>query len=295
MLLLQQAAAAEASLRRGTMDPAAAVREFIARPEPGVLRDVHLGVPTPPGFRPEDVHMAAGSLDYYHYGHHGLDDRGWGCAYRSLQTLASWLLVSHHVPLERAQALLAPAGLPSRRGSAHGALRGAPLPTHTRIQQELVAAGDKPAGFEGSRQWIGSQEVGLVLSRLYGVQCKFVFVTRGSELGAHVARELADHFGACGPRSPVMMGGGSLAHTVVGVALPGEGAPADAEPMLLILDPHYVAAADSAADARSLCGKSANLEGYRGAPVGWRSVRSFAQQCFYNLCLPTPAPASAAE
>ncbi|VDK24535.1 unnamed protein product [Taenia asiatica] len=68
----------------------------------------------------------------------GMDDKNWGCAYRSLQTLASWLLWRGIVtPLQ-------------------------PLPSHRDIQEALVRVGDKPSKFVGSRQWIGSLEpIGL--------------------------------------------------------------------------------------------------------------------------------------
>ncbi|EUB56043.1 Ufm1-specific protease [Echinococcus granulosus] len=67
----------------------------------------------------------------------GVDDKNWGCAYRSLQTLASWLLWQGIVtPLQ-------------------------PLPSHRDIQEALVRVGDKPSKFIGSRQWIGSLEFHL--------------------------------------------------------------------------------------------------------------------------------------
>lgn len=31
-----------------------------------------------------------GSYEYYHYGDQQFNDQGWGCAYRSLQSLLSW-------------------------------------------------------------------------------------------------------------------------------------------------------------------------------------------------------------
>lgn len=40
----------------------------------------------------------------------------------------------------------------------------------------LVDAGDKPATFVGSRQWIGSIEVQLVLNQLIGITSKILFV-----------------------------------------------------------------------------------------------------------------------
>ena len=36
-----------------------------------------------------------GAYDYYHYAQDGTNDRGWGCAYRSLQTIWSWYCHRH--------------------------------------------------------------------------------------------------------------------------------------------------------------------------------------------------------
>ena len=61
-------------------------------------------------------------------------DDGWGCAYRSLQTIVSWFRLQGYT--------------------------SAATPTHKEIQQALVDLGDKPPSFVGSRKWIGSMEVG---------------------------------------------------------------------------------------------------------------------------------------
>lgn len=45
-----------------------------------------------------------------------------------------------------------------------------------KYTKALVDAGDKPATFVGSRQWIGSIEVQLVLNQLIGVTSKILFV-----------------------------------------------------------------------------------------------------------------------
>jgi hypothetical protein len=34
--------------------------------------------------------VVKGDYDYHHYMQDGFDDNGWGCAYRSLQTIWSW-------------------------------------------------------------------------------------------------------------------------------------------------------------------------------------------------------------
>lgn len=47
---------------------------------------------------------------------------------------------------------------------------------HYDVAKALVDAGDKPAAFVGSRQWIGSIEVQLVLNQLFGITSKILFV-----------------------------------------------------------------------------------------------------------------------
>ena len=37
------------------------------------------------------VYQVSGHYAYHHYLQDGYDDSGWGCAYRSLQTIVSWL------------------------------------------------------------------------------------------------------------------------------------------------------------------------------------------------------------
>ena len=41
--------------------------------------------------RGEDVRTKPGKVTYWHYGCQGVDDRGWGCGYRTLQTIISWI------------------------------------------------------------------------------------------------------------------------------------------------------------------------------------------------------------
>ncbi|KAG5582473.1 hypothetical protein H5410_053100 [Solanum commersonii] len=53
------------------------------------LKDVHLTIPSS-GISGGVASLVQGSYQYYHYLHEGLDDSGWGCAYRSLQTIISW-------------------------------------------------------------------------------------------------------------------------------------------------------------------------------------------------------------
>ncbi|XP_068616188.1 ufm1-specific protease 2-like, partial [Brachionichthys hirsutus] len=101
----------------------------------GYLRNPHL-VLTHPSLDNGKVYLVQGTYSYHHYMQDRMDDNGWGCAYRSLQSICSWFLQQGYV--------------------------GRPVPTHKEIQQALVDIGDKPAPFVGSRQWIGSIEVQAV-------------------------------------------------------------------------------------------------------------------------------------
>ena len=122
------------------------------------LRNVHA---IPPGLPASHVvggtaHCVRGSYDYYHYMQDRFDDGGWGCAYRSLQTLCSWFRLQHY--------------------------SSAPVPTHREIQECLCRIGDKPASFVGSKQWIGAIELSYVLDELLGMTCKIMTVQSGHDL-----------------------------------------------------------------------------------------------------------------
>ncbi|MBN3273236.1 UFSP1 protease, partial [Polyodon spathula] len=173
----------------------------------GLLRNAHQGLPPP---EPESSiwrrSLIRGDCLYYHYGCDGLDDRGWGCGYRTLQTLSSW--ICFQTPGENA------------------------TPSPGQIQEALVQIQDKPPGFAGSRSWIGSFEIALCLESFHRVPCKIVHVRRGAELPNRVD-ELHRHFERFG--SPAMMGGDSDngSKAILGVCSGDRGH------YLLVLDPHY--------------------------------------------------------
>ncbi|KAI9985596.1 hypothetical protein PInf_004977 [Phytophthora infestans] len=178
-----------------------------------VLFNVHEGIPRSGVGDNCQSALVDGFYGYYHYLQQGMNDKGWGCAYRSLQTLASWLFVQHYTQ----QRFL----------------------SYEQIQSALVKIGDKPARFQGSTEWIGSLEVGYVLDELYGVTFRSLSVSSGAQL-PDVARELLYHFETQG--TPVMMGGGQLAFTLLGVDYdPDAGVCA-----FLTLDPHYTGDEDLA-------------------------------------------------
>ena len=63
--------------------------------------------------------------------------------------------------------------------------------------------GDKESSFLGSKQWIGSFEVSIVLNHLLGVTSRITNVPSGTEMGS-TGRELLRHFEEEG--TPVMIG-----------------------------------------------------------------------------------------
>jgi Ufm1-specific protease 2 len=214
-----------------------------------VLFNVHEGIP-PSGIPGGTQYLVDGFYGYYHYMQQSMNDKGWGCAYRSLQTLASWLYWNHYTTV-------------------------ATTLSHAEIQQTLVAIGDKPSAFIGSREWIGSMEVGFVLDERFGISFRTLNVASGPQL-VEKAQELKHHFETQG--TPVMMGGGQLAFTLLGIDYNA----ATGECAFLILDPHYV----GAEDLETIQTKTMALEGYKAVPCGWRKVSSFSKTSFYNLCLP---------
>ncbi|KAH7933403.1 hypothetical protein HPB49_012221 [Dermacentor silvarum] len=118
-----------------------------------LLEDVHEGLGLPP--QASRTACVKGKYAYYHYGCDGVDDRGWGCGYRTLQTICSWVVYQKHKTGEGARA----------------------VPSIAEIQAALVTLGDKESQFSGSRDWIGSTEVFLCLDHFY--QHYLVFFTEG--------------------------------------------------------------------------------------------------------------------
>jgi hypothetical protein len=75
--------------------------------------------------------------------------QGWGCGYRTLQTLCSWIKLSK------------------------GDVCKEVVPSIKTIQESLVKMEDKPQSFIGSKEWIGSFEVSLVIDFLFDVSMKY--------------------------------------------------------------------------------------------------------------------------
>lgn len=193
-----------------------------------------------PGVAGGKLSLVDGLYSYHHYMQDQFDDNGWGCAYRSLQTIVSWYRLQGYTDKL--------------------------VPSHREIQKCLVDIGDKPANFIGSRQWIGSTEVGFVLETLLGVTIKVLCASDGQEMQT-LASSLAYHFQTQG--TPVMIGGGVLAHTILGI----DYNETSGDVKFLILDPHYTG------------GENLTTIINKGW-CGWKTTEFWKKDAFYNMCLP---------
>ncbi|XP_034936264.1 ufm1-specific protease 2-like [Chelonus insularis] len=199
--------------------------------EPHIAIKSHLGT---------NSSLVSGLYSYYHYEQDNFNDSGWGCAYRSLQTIFSWFKLQGYTDK--------------------------PIPSHRDIQKCLVDIGDKAPKFIGSNQWIGSTEVGFVLEILLNISVKVLCASNGKDM-PNLIDDLREHFDNQG--TPVMIGGGVLAHTILGVSYDEE----NKQPYWLILDPHYEG--------------SDNLnEVITKGMCAWKGKEFWRKDAFYNMCLP---------
>eukprot|EP00471_Norrisiella_sphaerica_P005395 CAMPEP_0184481226 /NCGR_PEP_ID=MMETSP0113_2-20130426/2770_1 /TAXON_ID=91329 /ORGANISM="Norrisiella sphaerica, Strain BC52" /LENGTH=519 /DNA_ID=CAMNT_0026860217 /DNA_START=126 /DNA_END=1682 /DNA_ORIENTATION=- len=170
------------------------------------LMNVHRNVKHS-GVKGGKVFTVDGDYLYCHYMQDSFDDKGWGCAYRTFQTICSWLQLQGYTNLQ--------------------------IPSHREIQEALVACEDnQKTSLIGSKQWIGAIELQMVLKYRYGIEARVLHVTSGADINTK-ARFLAKHFETEG--TPVMIGGGYLAYGLVGI----DWNEATGECKYLILDPHY--------------------------------------------------------
>ncbi|KAH8254114.1 hypothetical protein KR032_008559 [Drosophila birchii] len=185
-----------------------------------------------------------GSFEYFHYGCDGHQDVGWGCGYRTLQSAISWII--------------------RRKGSSLA--EDQHVPSIREIQKILVGIGDKGAGFEGSRDWIGTLEEFYVIDVLYQLPCRILHV---KELGSpEVLAQIRSYFEKY--EGFIAMGGLSdtASKAIIGYhcsAQPGRD-------YLLIVDPHFASVPSSRQHLID--------EGY----VRWVPVDEFPPGT-YNLCL----------
>lgn len=233
--------------------------------EKGYLCNVHSSIIDKSGVKGTTHGIIDGIYTYHHYMQERFNDNGWGCAYRSLQTIISWFKhqgyiyspdVKRHEANQEAKTLKLLDSLE----------REWRVPSHQEIQQVLVDVGDKQENFIGSSKWIGSQEICFVLSHLFNIDSKFISVNSGSEL-AYKGRDLCHHFET--QSTPVMIGGGVLAHTIIGCDFNDK----NGDISYLILDPHYTGSEDLPTILK---------KGW----CGWKKNSFWDKSSFFNLCLP---------
>ena len=134
----------------------------------------------------------------------------------------------------------------------------------------LVKMEDKPVSFVGSRDWIGSVEVALVLDYFCDIPGKIIHAEPGSGL-MKIYDTVKEHIDKTG--CPIMMGG-NLDASSKGVF----GACATkSSKFFLILDPHYVKSNSEVVDYDKLV-----TSGW----AQWVNLEEFSRSSFYNLCLP---------
>ncbi|XP_047242125.1 inactive Ufm1-specific protease 1 [Girardinichthys multiradiatus] len=234
---------------KGNIDWCDGEKNEICQKTETLLKNLHVGLPDPLT-DPVKCSLVKGDYLYFHYACDGHDDRGWGCGYRTMQTMASWVYFNR-----------------------------SPVKTHNRIapslleiQQALVTMEDKPGSFSGSREWVGAFEASLVLDYFCDVPCKVVHVRGGgAELEQVAVEELHQHFEKHG--SPVMMGGDrdNSSKGILGVCTGDKGS------YLLVVDPHYYGR------------QQEKTELQRRGWVSWKRISSLDQSSFYNLCMPQTA------
>lgn len=213
------------------------------------LQNIHLIENLKPTKKFSTISCVKGKYQYYHYKCDGFDDVGWGCGYRTTQTLCSWL---------REQLLL------------DKAISNVPqVPTILEIQKILADSGDKPSRFVGSKEWIGCFESSIVIDTLFNVPCKILHCE--AKLLENNMCQIKSHFETFG--GPIMMGGDfdAASNGVLGITSENT-----ERYQLLIADPHLNNSNESI-DINYLVSREW---------ISWKEINAFDQISFYNFCLP---------
>eukprot|EP00164_Ancoracysta_twista_P008097 GFYU01011614.1.p2 GENE.GFYU01011614.1~~GFYU01011614.1.p2 ORF type:complete len:164 (-),score=15.36 GFYU01011614.1:57-548(-) len=151
----------------------------------------------------------------------------------------------------------------------------AKMPTLQEIQKILSMVDPDKAGkpkFVGSKEWIGSFEVMMVLQHFVsGLDCTIQRMESARELDSNptILRMLQTHFEKGG--APIMIGGSNYAHTIIGVDINVR----TMDAQFLIADPHYPSTTPDCATIVS--------KGW----VGWKDASKFFDaKSWYNMCIP---------
>ena len=186
-----------------------------------LLKNVHrYGLDNPPEGTEGQISAVMGEYEYWHYLCDSFDDRGWGCGYRTLQTIASWT-INH--------------------------FEDKTLPKVESIHKYQAILGSMGQEIqEESRDWIGTVEACMVIDLLYNIPCKVLHCKSAAEIHAHIP-DILTHFSNFG--APLMMGGENDQYSkgIFGIARKGR---KFEDVYLLIVDPHYASESPDPVQAR---------------------------------------------
>lgn len=155
---------------------------------------------------PWDAIISQSGYEYFHYNIDGIRDSGWGCAYRSIQTVMSWFL-NNSSCIDRVLSIVDMQRLLRRIDYAHSDLE------------------------VGSNRWIGCMEASHILSEISSgkISCRILHANSLFELKRYILDDVQQHLVEQG--SPVMVGAGDFAYTIIGVS--------SESGSILVLDPHF--------------------------------------------------------
>lgn len=130
-----------------------------------------------------------GPLLYYHYECDGMRDVGWGCGYRTAQTMLSYLRLN-----------ISPTK--SRQQDSHWHLRE---PSIAEIQELLNTSLDASGPRRQSKDWIGTMDVCCLLDIVADTPCRILPFATGSDIcSPETVKMLCRHMREQG--TPIMIG-----------------------------------------------------------------------------------------
>ncbi|XP_055316574.1 probable Ufm1-specific protease 1 isoform X1 [Sitodiplosis mosellana] len=196
-------------------------------------------------------YFSKGDFKYFHYCCDNYNDVGWGCAYRTLQSMCSWIAKNRN----------------AMDVDANHHIGTNDIPSIEEIQQTLVNINDKPPEFLNSTDWLGALEIFYVIDTLYDISCRIQHIPSCHDIKkySNILKFYFENFGGL-----VMMGGDLDASSkmIAGIHI------VDNDAYLLVVDPHYVGVPKSVDDLID--------QGY----IRWQHTSDFVDSSFYNLCLP---------
>eukprot|EP00039_Didymoeca_costata_P006716 m.92697 g.92697 ORF g.92697 m.92697 type:complete len:205 (-) comp13361_c0_seq1:173-787(-) len=150
-------------------------------------------------------------------------------------------------------------------------------PSVRDIQVLLAENGaTRNSSFVGSSDWLGSEDISILVDILFEQQCRIVSLRSGSEARSkEFIQKICDHFDSGG--GPVMIGGtvDGRSRVILGISVSNSGSKCEAQ--YLIADPHFWM--NKSADERL---RSAKEQGY----IAWQGAQDFLPGSWYNLCCP---------